>query len=121
MKKGFSLIEILITISILAIIAGVAIPSFRASKIKHEAAQARTYLRTLQLAETMYYSKHGFYQPDLGALGVDITGSPYDYAIDITAGDPSADPPTSPTFVITATHDTEPEIEIGEDGNFIDD
>ena len=60
-KEGFTLVEVLITVVILAVLAGVVTPGFSKSKAKAEADQAVAYLRTIRTAERMYYAKWGNY------------------------------------------------------------
>ena len=65
--KGYTLAEVLSTVVILAILAGIAIPNFSKSKAKAEAAQAIAYLRTIRTAEKMYFAKNNVYSCQGGA------------------------------------------------------
>lgn len=102
-RKGFSLTEILATIVILAVLAGIAIPGFSKSKDKAEAAQAVAYLRTIRLAEKMYFAKNATYinctdkTALLNTLGVEVTTEHHTFAV--TAADAT-------TFTATATRST---------------
>ncbi len=66
-QKGFSLLELLVAMTILAVIGTIGFV-----QVKKHTAQAR-YLKSRSLAETVgqgldhYYLKHGFY-PDLGSF-----------------------------------------------------
>jgi len=59
--KGFTLVEILSVVVVLAVLGGVAIPAFSRSKDKAEANQAIAYLRTLRTAERLAYARNGAY------------------------------------------------------------
>lgn len=67
---GFSLIELLIVVTIILIIAAIAIPNFLRSKIAANESSAVASLRTISTAETTYASSWGVgYAPALGNLG----------------------------------------------------
>ena len=55
MRKGFTLIEILLVIIIIGIIAAVAIPSFTNMTTRNNTAKAKADLRSLQVAVENYY------------------------------------------------------------------
>ena len=99
MKRGFSLVEIVITIVVLATLAMIGIPGFLKTKNKNDASQAVTYLRAIRLAEKMYYAKNGVYlactdNDAIRDLGPEITNGSYSYTVTR---------PTATTFTATAT------------------
>lgn len=55
MKKGFTIIELLIVISVIAILIGIALPRFRGMQEEGNIAKAKGELRTLQTAVESYY------------------------------------------------------------------
>lgn len=68
--NGFSLIELLIVVSIILIIAAIAIPNLLRSKIAANESSAVSSTRTIITAETTYASSWGAgYSPDLASLG----------------------------------------------------
>lgn len=70
-QKGFSLIELLIVVTIILIIAAIALPSLLRARIAANDAAAATTLRTLNTAEITYsttYATSGF-APSLAVLG----------------------------------------------------
>ena len=73
-QKGFSLIELLIVVTIILIIAGIAIPNLLNSRITANEAAAVSTLRTLNSMTLAYYSQCGGYPPSLVALGPPANG-----------------------------------------------
>jgi type IV pilus assembly protein PilA len=75
-RGGFSLVEVLVVVMILAVIAAIAIPNFTKARMKANEASALASVRTIQAAETMYnnaYPVVGFAGSlaDLGTRGTD--------------------------------------------------
>jgi len=54
-KKGFTIIELLIVIAVIAILVGIALPRFKGMQDEGKIAQAKGELRTLQTAVESYY------------------------------------------------------------------
>ncbi len=55
MKRGFTIIELLIVIAVISILIGIALPRFRGMQEEGKIAQAKGELRTLQTAVESYY------------------------------------------------------------------
>jgi type IV pilus assembly protein PilA len=68
-QAGFSLIELLIVVSVILIIAALAIPALLQSKMRANEASATGSLRTILVAETTYNNLYGTYSPNLTSLG----------------------------------------------------
>jgi type IV pilus assembly protein PilE len=91
MRKGFTLIEILVTIVVLAVLAAIAFPNFSKAQGKNDARQAITYLRAIRLAEKIYYAKNGVYlvcADDTAIksnLGAEIANGKYVFSVAATA------------------------------------
>lgn len=54
-RKGFTIIELLIVIAVIAILVGIALPRFKGMQDEGKIAQAKGELRTLQSAVESYY------------------------------------------------------------------
>ena len=85
MRKGFSLVEILTAVVIIAILATITFPGFSKTRQKNEARQAITYLRAIRLAEKMFYAKNAAYTSNMTDLGVEIASSNNQYTFTLTA------------------------------------
>lgn len=58
MRKGFTLIELIIVIAVIAILIGIALPRFKGMQDEGNIAKVKGELRTLQTAIESYYSHH---------------------------------------------------------------
>ncbi|MFA5159890.1 MAG: prepilin-type N-terminal cleavage/methylation domain-containing protein [Candidatus Omnitrophota bacterium] len=115
-KKGFTLTEILITILVLAVLAGIALPGFSNAKKKAAANQAIAYLRTIRTAEKMYYARWKTYQAfaNYTDIKTDLSAEvkTADYTFDVTSTSGTA-------FTATATKtSTGGTITLDQDGIF---
>lgn len=63
MKKGFTLIEILVVIVIIAILAALALPNKQKDKENALNREAKATLALIRAAEKIYRLEHGFYYP----------------------------------------------------------
>jgi type IV pilus assembly protein PilA len=68
-QKGFSLVELLIVVSILLIIAAIAVPNLLRSRMAANQASAVESLRVINTSEIAYDVTYMGYSPTLGALG----------------------------------------------------
>ncbi len=71
--KGFTLTEILVTVTIIALLAAIAIPGFTKTIEKAKAGQAITYLRLIRTAEKINYSRNKTYVPDTWTSGANVS------------------------------------------------
>ena len=102
MKKGFTLVELLIVVVILGVLAAVAIPGYSKTVQTQEKKRAVIYLRAIRSAEQTYYAKMGTYacisscdnaSAIKTALGIEIVDGNYVFSVAAT----------SATFTATAT------------------
>ena len=66
MKRGFTLIEILIVIAVIAILAGISLPYMKGMQDEGKTAEAAGELRTLATAIESYYIHNSRAYPDQG-------------------------------------------------------
>lgn len=98
---GFTLIELMVVIAIVAILAAIAIPSFTDAMRKSRRAEAARGLSELQLRQERWRASHAAYvgtdsaTADLTAFGALPTSDFYTFALDSLAG--------ATTFTVKAT------------------
>ena len=68
-NKGFTLLEVVITLLIVAIIASFAYPAYRKNVLKTNRSDAKTKLLEVMQREERYYSEKNTYATDLTLLG----------------------------------------------------
>lgn len=72
-RRGFSLIELLIVISIILVILAIAIPNYHKAMMNSHEMSAIASIKTLQTVEVQYYSTYGRYPQSLAsAAEVDL-------------------------------------------------
>lgn len=67
-NQGFTLIELMIVVEIIAIIAAIAVPNYMRTRIQANEASAVASLRVILDAQTSYNTQHYEYAGDLNAL-----------------------------------------------------
>lgn len=119
MRRGFTIIEILAAVLIIAVLASILIPRATKAKEKVNQRQAESYLRAIRTSQKMYYARNGLYQCSgtscsnaatiKTALGTEVKDGAYTFSI---TGNSSA-------FTVTAdTTGTANDITVDQDGNF---
>jgi type IV pilus assembly protein PilE len=99
--KGFTLVELIVTVAILGILAAIAYPAYTSHIKKSNMAAAQAYLMDIAQKQAEYLVDNRAYATtaQLTALGVtapDKVASLYDITVTTTSGPP-------PTFIATAT------------------
>lgn len=100
-QKGFTLMEVLITIGLVAILTAIAVPSYRNYLRTANRVEAQTSLSQLYMAEKAFYLQWRFYTSDLVVAGVSPDG-----ALIYRVGFNTQSPGTAPTAYKGPTMDT---------------
>ena len=98
-ERGFTLIEVVITVAIVAILVAVALPTYRDHMRKSRRAEAQAYLMAVAARQQQFLLDTRGYAPDLATVGIAApanVAAVYDIAVATVAGPP-------PTFSLTAT------------------
>jgi type IV pilus assembly protein PilA len=72
-KKGFTLVEIMIVVAIIALLAALAVPNMLRTKLVANESSAITALKTLSAAAHTYRVSNPGYPGDLNSLSANIT------------------------------------------------
>ena len=117
-KSGFTLVEIMITVAIIALLAAIAIPNLTRSKVSANDSSAQSTLKSIAAALENYYAINNRYPNNTGALlgatppylnkdyfigstnGFTFTSTLADYSYTITASPVSSNTGTT-TFTVT--------------------
>ncbi len=70
--RGFTLIEVLITVAILAIVASLAYPSFMGAVRKSRRSEAFDFITRIQQAQEQWRANNSSYTDDLGNTGLKV-------------------------------------------------
>jgi len=96
---GFTLIEVMIVVAVVAILAAIAMPSYEAQMRKSARAEAQSFITDVASRQQQYMVDRRSYAPSLAALGMPAPASlssKYTFAVAVTDGPP-------PTYTISAT------------------
>lgn len=99
LRAGFTLIEVMITVAIVAILAAVALPSYRAYLLRGYIAEAPATLATMAMRLEQYYQDNRNYGSTAIACGVSNPTQRY-FTYSCNRGDGQT---TDQTFTVTAT------------------
>ena len=97
--RGFTLIEVMITVVIVAVLAAIALPAYREQLRKSARAEAQAFLTDMASRQAQYLADKRRYAASVMALNMAAPAS-VDNAFGIAVTS-NAGPP--PTFLITAT------------------
>lgn len=81
-SKGLSLIEVMVTLVIVAVIAGLAYPRYQRMVSRSKQTEAKTVLQSIYMGQDLYLTMHQVYASDLADLDVQIPiAAKYAYSI----------------------------------------
>jgi len=99
-QAGFTLVELLITIAILSIVAGIAVPAYSTYIIQANRSDAISFLSEVAGEQQRYFSENNQYATDMSELGYGDAATAISpeshYTISISRPDPTS-------YVLTAT------------------
>lgn len=73
-NKGFSLVELMIVVSIIGILAALAVPRFQGFQARAKSAEARTSLAHIYTLQQSFYGDNDTYSPSFAAIGFTLNG-----------------------------------------------
>ena len=76
-RRGFTLVEIMVVVGIVALLAAIAIPNALRMRVNANESVALQGMRTIQNACQVYLMDNGFFPEDLGGLAEPIEHPPY--------------------------------------------
>jgi type IV pilus assembly protein PilE len=82
--RGFTLIELVIALTVVAILAAVAIPGYQSQMRASRRAEAREALMRIQAAQERWRSNNVAYAGSVAALGQAATSADGNYALAVT-------------------------------------
>jgi prepilin-type N-terminal cleavage/methylation domain-containing protein len=86
-RRGFTLIELLIVVAIVLIIAAIAVPKLDKARMHTQEMAAIEQIKTVQAAQSMYYSQFGKFATKMEELGPPASGQSGPAAADLIPGD----------------------------------
>ena len=98
-QSGFTLIELMVTVAIVAILAAVALPAYRSHIRKSHRAEAQAFLMAVAARQQQFLVDTKAYSNSLTTIGVP-TPSNVSASYDLSLTAPASTPPT---FTVTAT------------------
>lgn len=72
-SNGFTLIELAIAVVVVAILAAIALPSYRTSVQKSRRTEGKVLLQTIMAAEERYYANVNRYTSEAGQSGLGVS------------------------------------------------
>lgn len=80
LKRGFTLIELMLVVAVIGLLAALAIPNFMRFQARAKTSEVKTSLQAVYTAQRSYFSEHDMYADNLNSLNVIIDrGNRYAY------------------------------------------
>lgn len=90
-SQGFTIIELIVVMGIIAVLSAVAFPAFSNYRLRAQNAAASADIRTIEKDIFAYFTEYSTYPPDLATVGrntlKDPWGNPYQYLRITAPGD----------------------------------
>ena len=103
LRRGFSLIELLIVVAIILIIAAVAVPKVNSQLMQAREMSAIREINTIHNGQAQYYSQFGRYATSLAELGPPTSGTAGPAAADLIPSSLSSGVKSGHKFTVAAT------------------
>jgi len=100
-RRGFSLIELLIVVSIILILITIAVPKFTHAQMYTRETAAIQAIKAIHTAEVEYQSQFGRYAASLVELGPPASGAPNGAAADLIGNDLASGEKQGYKFTVT--------------------
>ncbi|MGO9228736.1 MAG: type IV pilin protein [Bryobacteraceae bacterium] len=102
-QKGFSLIELLIVVSIILILITIAVPKFTRAQMYTRETAAIQAIKAIHTSEVQFQSQFGRYAASLTELGPPASGGPSPSAADLIGNDLANGEKQGYKFTVAAT------------------
>ncbi len=74
-RKGFTLVEVVLVVAIVAVLAAITLPSFQKYVYRAQRNEALTNLKGIYTAQTSFFHENGLYGAAFDEIGFEISGA----------------------------------------------